>query len=150
LGIIFIVVVQVKDRGIMAQHALAGHIIKELFIFSFVLGVLIYLLRYLFQPHEDNMKVRVFIKKIFRHLRRYSFQFHKDNRTLKELIERHITSSGTGFEIDDIISGGAFSNEVVNAIYDIDRRYRTEIYKMGSSNPASFAELQKLADKESA
>ena len=65
---------------------------------------------------------------------------------LKQLIERHITGTGNGFEVDDILSNDAFPKEIIDRIIEIERTYRTEIYTIGISNPASFPELQELAD----
>lgn len=66
---------------------------------------------------------------------------------LRELIERHIASSGTGYEIDDIISSGNFSAEIITRIVDIEQRYRSKTFKVGISNPASYVELRQLADQ---
>ena len=64
--------------------------------------------------------------------------------SLSELIDRHISGTGNGFEIDDIMSNGKYPLEVIEAIADIETRYRSADYRIGVSNPASFEELREL------
>lgn len=65
--------------------------------------------------------------------------------TLSEMIERHIEGTGNGFEIDDIVSSGKFPDEVVEAIANIEKKYRYDGYTLGISNPDSFEELLTVA-----
>lgn len=64
-----------------------------------------------------------------------------------ELIRRHIDGSGSGFELDDLMSRwtGAVYDQTVEKLVSIHRRFRTEKYPIGTSNPASFDELCGLA-----
>lgn len=66
--------------------------------------------------------------------------------TLRESIEKHIDGRGTGFELDDVVSGGGYPKELEDRIYQISVRFRTPEYPIGTDNPASFKELRKLID----
>lgn len=66
-------------------------------------------------------------------------------KRLSDLIEAHINDTGTGFEMDDIISIGRYPDEVVQAILAIEKQNRSSRYKFGLSNPASFPALRALA-----
>lgn len=67
--------------------------------------------------------------------------------TLKEAVRRHTSSTGSGFELDDVMSGGQYPKEVVDGIYEISSRYCTPEYPVGIANPASFEELRLLAEQ---
>ena len=67
--------------------------------------------------------------------------------TLEEAIERHINSTGNGFELDDVISNGRFPDDVTDRIIELARKYRTAQYPIGTSNPDSFEELRSLASQ---
>lgn len=65
--------------------------------------------------------------------------------SLQEAIDRHIQGTGTGFEIDDIISSGHYPAEVVDRILNLSHKYRTNEYPVGISNPECFDELSLIA-----
>lgn len=65
--------------------------------------------------------------------------------SLEDAIERHIQSTGTGFEIDDIVSCGRYPRAVTDRLYELSQKYQTSEYPIGISNPASFDELKLLA-----
>lgn len=65
--------------------------------------------------------------------------------TLEEAIERHISSTGTGFELDDVMSNGRFPKQVTDRLFEISSRYRTPEHPTGVTNPASFNDLRLLA-----
>ena len=67
--------------------------------------------------------------------------------TLEEAIERHITSSGTGFELDDVVSSGHYPEAAVSKIVAISSKYRTPEYPVGIVNPDSYDELKKVAEE---
>jgi hypothetical protein len=67
--------------------------------------------------------------------------------TLAEAVDHHIHSTGTGFELDDVMSGDRYPKEVVDGLYEIAAKYRTPEYPIGVSNPASFEELRLFAER---
>ena len=67
-----------------------------------------------------------------------------------EALMRHIEGTGTGWEIDDLMSWSPTAEQEEKAIgplLDIAIRYRSEEYPIGFSNPASFAEIRALAER---
>lgn len=67
-----------------------------------------------------------------------------------EALLHHVEGTGTGFEVDDLISRSPTSEQVEEAIaplLDINERYRSDEYAIGVSNPASFAEIRALAER---
>jgi len=69
--------------------------------------------------------------------------------SVKNLIELHISGRGSGFEIDDIISCGKYSELMIGELEEIEKRYRSSLYKIGTSNPSSFEDLRDWAKKHS-
>ena len=64
-----------------------------------------------------------------------------------EMIRSHIGGSGNGFELDDLMTqrtGGVY-DRIVERLVEIHRRFQTSDYRIGTSNPASFDELEELA-----
>jgi hypothetical protein len=66
--------------------------------------------------------------------------------TFKEKIVRHTNGTGTGFEIDDLLSDGSCPQDTIDKILFIEEKYRNDDYPIGISNPASFQELLELAN----
>lgn len=65
-----------------------------------------------------------------------------------ELIREHITGD-SGFELDDLMSRwtGGIYDEIVQRLISIHREFRCQRYPIGTSNPASFDQLEALADE---
>ena len=66
-----------------------------------------------------------------------------------EALRHHIEGTGTGFEVDDLMSWSPTTEQEEKAIaplLDIHERYRSDDYAIGTSNPASFAEIRALAE----
>lgn len=70
--------------------------------------------------------------------------------SLEEAIDRHIHSTGTGFELDDVVSSGRYPKGVTDRLYEISQKYRTPEYPVGVSNPESFDDLRLLASEHGA
>lgn len=66
-----------------------------------------------------------------------------------ELIRAHISGTGNGFELDDLMSRwtGAVYDDISEKIIEIHQRFKTDQFMIGTSNPDSFHELSKLADQ---
>lgn len=64
-----------------------------------------------------------------------------------EMIRLHISGKGGGFELDDLMTRrtGGIYDQIVQRLIDIHQRFRTAEYRIGTSNPGSFDELQDLA-----
>lgn len=64
-----------------------------------------------------------------------------------EQIRSHLQGTGTGFELDDLMTRriGGIYEEISSRLEAIHQRYRTSEYPIGTSNPASFASLEELA-----
>lgn len=67
--------------------------------------------------------------------------------TLEEAIDRHIHSTGTGFELDDVMCSGRYPKAVTDRLYEISQRYRTAEHPLGVTNPESFDDLRLLASE---
>lgn len=64
-----------------------------------------------------------------------------------EQIRTHIRGTGSGFELDDLLTrrtGGVY-DQISTRISEIERRFRTPQYPVGTVNPASFQSLEELA-----
>jgi hypothetical protein len=62
----------------------------------------------------------------------------------------HVERTGTGWEIDDLMSWSPTPEQEEKAIaplLDIHERYRSADYPIGISNPASFDEIRALAER---
>ena len=67
-----------------------------------------------------------------------------------EALLRHVDGTGTGYEIDDLMSWSPTREQEEKAItplLDIHERYRSAEYPIGISNPASFDEIRALAER---
>jgi hypothetical protein len=64
-----------------------------------------------------------------------------------EMIRSHISGTGSGFELDDLMTRrtGGIYDQILKRLVDIHRRFRTPEYRIGTSNPASFDELEGFA-----
>lgn len=64
-----------------------------------------------------------------------------------QLIRAHIDGTGNGYELDDLVSRwkGQIHDEIGDRLVAIHRRFRTENYPIGTSNPESFDQLEQLA-----
>ena len=64
-----------------------------------------------------------------------------------EMIRSHINGTGTGFDLDDLMTRdtGGIYDEIMERLVDIHRRFRTPNHRIGTSNPDSFGELENLA-----
>lgn len=61
----------------------------------------------------------------------------------------HVEGTGTGYEIDDLMSWSptpAQEEKVITPLLDIHNRHRSAEYPIGINNPASFEEIRALAD----
>lgn len=67
--------------------------------------------------------------------------------SLEEAIDRHIHSTGTGFDLDDAMSSGRYPKEVTDRLYEISQKYRTVEHPLGVTNPDSFDDLRRLASE---
>ena len=67
-----------------------------------------------------------------------------------EALIHHVEGTGTGFEVDDLMTWSPTPEQEEKAIrplLDIHERYRSDEYAIGTSNPASFAEIRALAER---
>jgi hypothetical protein len=65
-----------------------------------------------------------------------------------ELIRNHLNGSGSGFDLDDLVSTGLPQYEdVAKEVVEISFRCRTAECPIGIANPASFAELTSLVER---
>jgi thiamine biosynthesis lipoprotein ApbE len=65
-----------------------------------------------------------------------------------ELIRHHLNGTGSGFELDDLISWGRPEyEEAANEIAAIANRYRTEDWSIGIANPDARDDLRALAER---
>ena len=67
-----------------------------------------------------------------------------------EALMHHVDGTGTGFEVDDLMSWSPTPEQEEKAIrplLDIHERYSSDEYPIGISNPASFAEIRILAER---
>lgn len=67
-----------------------------------------------------------------------------------EALIHHVEGTGTGFEVDDLMTWSPTPEQEEKAIaplLDIHERYRSDSYPIGTSNPASFAEIRALAER---
>jgi len=70
--------------------------------------------------------------------------------SISEALTHHIEGTGTGWEIDDLMSWTPNREEdkrAIDALLDIHERYRCEEYPIGVTNPASIPEMRELADR---
>ena len=59
---------------------------------------------------------------------------------------RHVDGTGSGFELDDILSQGC-DDELRASILSIHNEYKNGEYPIGTSNPSSFDRLRALSNK---
>lgn len=67
-----------------------------------------------------------------------------------EALIRHVEGTGTGWEVDDLMSWSPTPEQqekAIAALLDIHERYRSHKYPVGISNPASFSEIRALAER---
>lgn len=67
-----------------------------------------------------------------------------------EALLHHVEGTGTGYEVDDLMSWSPTPEQKEKAIrplLDIHERYRSAEYPIGTSNPASFEEIRALAER---
>ena len=67
-----------------------------------------------------------------------------------EALLHHVEGTGTGYEIDDLMSWSPTPEQEEKAItplLDIHERYRSAEYPIGISNPTSFDEIRALAER---
>jgi hypothetical protein len=67
-----------------------------------------------------------------------------------EALMRHVNGTGTGYEIDDLMSWSPTPEQEEKAIaplLEIHERYRSSEYPIGISDPASFDEIRALAER---
>jgi hypothetical protein len=66
-----------------------------------------------------------------------------------ELIRLHISGAGNGFELDDLMSAwtGGIYDEISERIVQIHHGFKNKQYKIGTSNPDSYEELERLASE---
>jgi len=66
-----------------------------------------------------------------------------------EALFHHVEGTGTGYEIDDLMSWSPTPEQEEKAItplLEIHERHRSAEYPIGISNPASFEEIRALAE----
>ena len=66
-----------------------------------------------------------------------------------EALMRHVEGRGSGYEIDDLMSWSPSEEQEEKAIgplLEISERYASSDFPIGISNPASFGEIQALAE----
>ncbi len=77
--------------------------------------------------------------------------FGRDNpMAASEAFLHHVDGTGNGWELDDLLHWSPTPEQEEKAIgplLDISRRYSSNEYPIGISNPASFAEIRALADR---
>jgi len=67
-----------------------------------------------------------------------------------EALMRHVDGTGTGYELDDLMSRSPTpeqEKEAIAPLLDIHERYRSDEYPIGVSNPACFSEIRALAER---
>ena len=67
-----------------------------------------------------------------------------------EALFHHVEGTGTGYEIDDLMSWSLTPEQEESAIkplLDIHERHHSAEYSIGISNPASFEEIRALAER---
>jgi hypothetical protein len=67
-----------------------------------------------------------------------------------EALMHHVEGTGSGFEVDDLMSWSPTSEQEEKAIRPllrISEQYRSDEYPIGISNPASFTEIRALAER---
>lgn len=68
---------------------------------------------------------------------------------VSETLLHHIDGTGTGFEVDDLMSWSPTAEQEETAIaplLNIHHRHRSDEYPIGTQNPASLAEIRALAE----
>jgi len=69
-------------------------------------------------------------------------------RKPSEFIRRHLDGSGSGFELDDLVSlGRPELEDVAQEVIAIASRHRTPEYPVGIANPNAEPELLALAER---
>ena len=67
-----------------------------------------------------------------------------------EALIRHVEGTGTGWEVDDLVTWSPTREQEEKAIaplLETHERYRSDEYPIGTTNPASFPEIRPLADR---
>ena len=73
-----------------------------------------------------------------------------DPMPASEALFRHVEGTGTGYEIDDLMTWSPTPEQqaqAVTALFDIHERYCSAEYPIGISNPAAFEEIRALAER---
>ncbi|MES2857297.1 MAG: hypothetical protein V4692_15615 [Bdellovibrionota bacterium] len=79
--------------------------------------------------------------------------FNNPWRKPSRAIFDHVDGTGNGFELDDLLTIkadddlSAHEKIVIEQITAIHAEFRTDAYPVGTSNPASFDKLRRLAEK---
>jgi hypothetical protein len=69
-------------------------------------------------------------------------------RKPSEFIRRHLDGTGSGYDLDDLVTlGRSDLEDVAQEVVAISMRHRTLEYPIGISNPASEPELRALAER---
>jgi len=69
-------------------------------------------------------------------------------RKPSEFIRRHLDGSGSGFELDDLVSlGRPELEDVAQEVIAISFRHRTPEYPVGIANPSAEPELRAMAER---
>jgi hypothetical protein len=67
-----------------------------------------------------------------------------------EALLHHVNGTGTGYEVDDLMSWSPTPEQEEKAIkplLEISDRYRCDRYPIGDANPAAFGEIRALAER---
>ena len=71
-----------------------------------------------------------------------------NKRKPSEYIRRHLDGTGSGFDLDDLVTIGRPDLEgVAQEVIAISSRYRTAEYPVGIANPEAEDDLRALADR---
>lgn len=76
------------------------------------------------------------------------FLFKRNPMSASDALRRHVDGTGSGWEIDDLISWSPTldqENEAIKPLLEIHHRYRNAQYPIGINNPDSFEDIIRLA-----
>jgi len=83
-------------------------------------------------------------------LKRFIARLLANPMPASEALIRHVEGTGTGYEIDDLMSWSPTPEQEEKAVaplLDIHERYCSDEYPIGVTNPASFSEIRALAER---